>query len=155
MKVQVELPDAFESLEIELPDTLSDWFHREASSKGIGLPELLAAKTSGLTAPQLAAVRANGKDPATYITEWILTHQRHEIAEDWTPAPRSDAVPPGPEPPPVTIGNWRPVLRFQWLTQPHTVLLGCAWHLDSTDFWVDIALWRRVTIRAQFVSRLT
>ena len=85
MKVTVELPDAFEKVEVELPEKLADWFAREAASKKLTVPELLANKTAGLTVEQLAAARRNGVDVPSYVLRWIV-NQRHEIiARDGIP----------------------------------------------------------------------
>ena len=88
MKIAVELPDAFETVEVDLPENLYDWFTREAKSKNVSLEQLLAGKASGLTVNQLRVAREHGTGEA-YVFRWILnqTHQIGSVNSHIVPAP--------------------------------------------------------------------
>ena len=92
MKVTIELPDAFESVEVDVPEALRDWYTREAAHKGMTVPELLAGKASGLTVEQLRAVKERGKDVPEYVMRWIL-RQPHEIIGGDIPSAPPEAAP--------------------------------------------------------------
>ena len=95
MKIVIDLPDAFESIEVDVPEQLRDWYSREAAHNKLTVPELLASKTSGLTVEQLRAVREHGKDVPEYVMRWIL-RQPHEIIGGDIPSapPEAAAAPP-------------------------------------------------------------
>ena len=95
-KITIELPDAFESVDVDVPDQLDDWYRREAAHKKMTVPELLAGKASGLTVEQLRAVRVHGKDVPEYVMRWIL-RQPHEIIGGDIPSAPPEAAPAAPE----------------------------------------------------------
>ena len=92
MKIMIDLPDAFENIEVDVPEQLRDWYSREAAHNKLTVPELLASKTSGLTVEQLRAVREHGKDVPEYVMRWIL-RQPHEIVGGDIPSAPPEAPP--------------------------------------------------------------
>ena len=76
--MRVELPDAFEAVEVTVPTALQDWFEREALSRNMTLEELFACKAAGLTVHQLEAARKHGVDVEAYVLRWIV-NQAHQI----------------------------------------------------------------------------
>lgn len=77
MKLTVTLVDAFEDVEVEVPEQVVLFFTREAAAKKVTIPELLSGKTAGLTVEQMRAVRAHGEDVPRYVMRWIIA-QRHD-----------------------------------------------------------------------------
>ena len=91
-KITIELPDAFETVDVDVPDKLDDWYRREAAHKGMTVPDLLASKAAGLTVEQLRAVREHGKDVPEYVMRWILRQPHEIIGGDIPSAPTEAAV---------------------------------------------------------------
>lgn len=138
MKIAVELLDAFETVEVDLPENLYDWFTREAKSKNVSLEWLLACKASGLTADQLRAAREHGTGEA-YVFRWILnqTHQIGSVNSHIVPAPFE--APPKAFHPPPTKPRRGPHLYWLPGNVDH-VPFGIAAYRTAHGAWLDITL---------------
>lgn len=154
MKLAVLLVDAFETVDIDLPDHLVPWFTAEAKAASTDLAGLLTRKTSGLTASQLSSAVKSGVTANEYALQWILTSKKHVLNKDWELAPALDQAAPPPPPAPPALGRWRPVLWITLSRQPQTVLVGAALHLDATDLWLDLTIARRWMARTVLWSRV-